>query len=403
MSVLRRQVLSYGADKVAATAFSDLWPMMGEVARGPSPSRHSPHALVDWLMSTEKHQTVIRYLYERLIKLQHWIMNYPEKKPTLPEGLTPEAVVWAYRLFLDREPENQEVVDYKLKNFTNIHELRREFMHSYEFKKNNPIFHSPALSGDEPPMLIEDSCSDVDLQTLFSHIQDAWQYLGETEPHWSVWTSDEFHQSDIHTMKNVFYDSGRKNVINFFRALERNGIDYTSFKLCLDYGCGLGRVTYWLSKKFEKVFGYDISQSHLLIAKNYLAQEGANNINLFHIKRVNDLTNLPKVDCIYSVVTLQHNPPPIINLIIREFIKSLNSGGIAFFQVPTYRLGYDFSISKYLNDELPRREIEMHILPQRIIFEGVRREGGKIIELLEDYNTIQMHMYVSNMFLVQKG
>jgi SAM-dependent methyltransferase len=366
------------------------------------PARHSPHALADWLMSTEKDETVIHYLYQWLIKLQHWIMNYLAKEPTPPAGLTPEAVVWAYRLFLDREPENQEVVDYKVKSFTNSYELRREFIHSYEFKQNNPIFHSPALSGGEPPMLIEDSCSETDLQTLFNHVQGTWKYLGETEPYWSVWTSNEFQQSNIHNLKDVFYDSGRKDIENFLRTLKRNEIDYTVFKSCLDYGCGLGRITRWLSEKFEKIFGYDISESHLKIAEKFLGQIEANNIRLRHMEHINDIINLPKVDCIYSLVTLQHNPPPIISLIVREFIKSLNSGGIAFFQVPTYRLGYSFLLTKYLNDEHPRSEMEMHVLPQRIIFEVIRQEGGKIIEVLEDYNTIQMHMYVSNTFLVQK-
>ena len=353
-------------------------------------------------MATKKDKTTIRYLYEGLIKLQQWLISHSAKTQRRQEDLTPQAIVWAYRLFLDREPESQEVVYNKLRRFTDSQELRQEFMHSYEFKQKNPVFHSPALSGDEPPMLIEDVYSEMDLQALFNHIQNSWQYLGETEPYWSVWTSKKFDQYSIHTSKDLFYNSGKLSVTKFFGTLDRNGIDYTAFKSCLDYGCGLARVTRWLSEKFEKVFGYDISQSHLQIAEKYLVQEGIHNVILHHIKQISDIRNLPRIDCIYSLISLQHNPPPMISLVIREFIKSLNSGGIAFFQVPTYQLGYSFVLSKYLSDESTRVGMEMHVLPQSRVFEIIRQEGGKIIEVIEDSFTMQMYKNVSNTFLVQK-
>src|SRR6266511_3818509 len=289
-------------------------------------------------MLIKKDKTIVSQLYEGFIKLQHWISNRSAKMPMMQMSLTQQAVVWAYRLFLDREPENREVVYDKVRRLTNSHELRQEIMHSDEFKRKNQAFHAPALSGDEPRMLIEDLHSESDLQALFKHIQETWQYLGETEPYWSVATLERFKQSNIHHTKEIFYNSGKQDVIRFFRTLDRNGIDYTSFKSCLEYGCGLGRVSRWLSEQFEKGFGCDISRLHLQIAENYLAQVGIHNVMLYNIKQVNDINNPPRVDCIYSILTLQHNPPSIISLIIKEFIKSLNSGGVAFFQVPTYQL-----------------------------------------------------------------
>jgi FkbM family methyltransferase len=48
----------------------------------------------------------------------------------MQEGITPEHVRWAYRLFLDREPESEEVL---LRDAANTTELRNTFMASTEF------------------------------------------------------------------------------------------------------------------------------------------------------------------------------------------------------------------------------------------------------------------------------
>lgn len=49
-------------------------------------------------------------------------------------NLTREHIVWAYRLFLDREPESERVIDAKLKTLQSVRELQRDFAHSAEFR-----------------------------------------------------------------------------------------------------------------------------------------------------------------------------------------------------------------------------------------------------------------------------
>src|SRR5262249_6189698 len=112
--------------------------------------------------------------------------------------------------------------------------------------------------------------------------------------------------------------------------------------------------------------------------------------------------NLPRVDFIYSVIVLQHNPPPIIRFIIQGFIKALNPKGVALFQVPTYSLGYEFSWEKYASREVKNRGMEMHVLPQKQVFEVIRQEGGRLIEVIEDGRTGLRYKEMSNTFLVQK-
>lgn len=47
-----------------------------------------------------------------------------------------------------------------------------------------------------------------------------------------------------------------------------------------------------------------------------------------------------------SRVVLQHNPPPIVAAILRKMLWRQNPGGLAIFQLPTYRRDYNFKISE---------------------------------------------------------
>ena len=314
-------------------------------------------------------------------------------------SISPEAVTWGYRLFLDREPESPVVVLDKLRRLSNTQDMRQEFVNSKEFLQRNLASQFLSLSGNEPPMLIEKVS---DLQPLFSHIQNVWENLGETEPYWSVLSADQFKSSRIGVTRSEFYNSGFDNVETLFKTLERNGIDITSLKTCLEYGCGLGRVTCWLAKRFDSVIGYDISRSHLRLAKQYLDEAGIQNVSLYNVNKPQDIGDFPKVDVVYSIIVLQHNPPPIIRVTIQELIRALNPGGIAFFQVPTYRLGYRFSLQEYLISEATRGDIEMHVLPQNEIFDIVSKEHSKVVDVLEDSWTGLRNGERSNTFVIQK-
>jgi FkbM family methyltransferase len=58
-------------------------------------------------------------------------------------GLTREHVVWAYRLLLDRDPENEDVIGPKLAGSRDTRELRHHLMTSAEFQsKNRDYAHS---------------------------------------------------------------------------------------------------------------------------------------------------------------------------------------------------------------------------------------------------------------------
>jgi len=317
--------------------------------------------------------------------------------------VTSEAVVWAYRLFLGRDPENSSIVNETAKHTIDMDTLRRNFMQSDEFQRHHRKLCRPSMTGLEEPIVVEDQVSDADLQKIFDHIQATWQYLGNKEPHWSVLTAPEYLQKNLDHNMDRFYATGKDSANQFLASMERNHVDKSRFKTCLEYGCGVGRVTYWLAQSFAEVHGYDISAAHLAEADAFLKKKATTNVQLHHVQKVQDLNTLPKVDAIYTLIVLQHNPPPIMRFILGRFMEVLNPGGVAYFQIPTFRRGYRYLSKDYLaNNTSQHVEMEMHILPQKTIFELAEQHGCRVLEVMEDGWAGFSHGEVSNTFLIQK-
>jgi len=58
---------------------------------------------------------------------------------------------------------------------------------------------------------------------------------------------------------------------------------------------------------------------------------------------------------------LQHNPPPLIAMILARLLAGLAPGGVAYFQVPVWLPGYRFRVADLLftNFHLPRSTLLM--------------------------------------------
>ena len=76
-----------------------------------------------------------------------------------PGGLTREHVVWAYRLLLDRDPENEDVIRPKLDGSRDTAELRHHLITSAEFRDKNPDF----AHTNDPTVVIKDIAPGVRL------------------------------------------------------------------------------------------------------------------------------------------------------------------------------------------------------------------------------------------------
>lgn len=320
-------------------------------------------------------------------------------QPTKP---TKQDIERAYLMLLDRPVESPAILEWLSTAAPTYRDLRNIVLKSPEFRQNNSDVLIEEKLGRKPPMDIQTDYTRDELARLFSHIQDNWRNLGKTEPHWSVLSSDQFKREHIKLSEESFYESGREELLLARDTLARNGIDIAQLRSCLEFGCGLGRITHWLAQQFESVHGYDISDSHLSLAAQYMAGKAVSNVHFTHLTAIDDLASMPKVDFIFSVIVLQHNPPPVIAHTIKALLAALNVGGVALFQVPIYRANYRFSVQQYLDNLDGSGDIEMHILPQREVFRIVREKNCELIEAADDHYAGVGNGIFSNTFLVRR-
>ena len=310
----------------------------------------------------------------------------------------------AYRMFFGREPESDAAIAQCTTEIQDLDALRALFINSIEFRNSLEKYQPPRmprLGFNGPPMSIEILADEVKLAELFAKVSAQWSHLGETEPHWSVITNDSYYQENFHMNREAFYSSGYAEVQMFDATLKRANVSSDNLNRCVELGCGVGRVTGPLAERFNKVIGVDISPAHLLVAKDYFSATDHDNIEWVHLDSIELVSDLGVFDLLYSRIVLQHNPPPVMHRILRDLLDLLRPGGIAFFQIPTYKAGYSFSIDGYL--ARPNvTDMEMHYLPQGHLLRLIKECDCEVLEIREDDSTGLSVTAVSNTLLVQK-
>lgn len=203
-----------------------------------------------------------------------------------------------------------------------------------------------------------------------------WSKLGREAPFWSVLSGCARAPEVAPAEAAEFFASGAGEIDQmeeFFRAA---GCEAPRQGLCVDWGCGLGRVTLHLARRFDRAVGVDISAEHLQRARANMERvdaQAARKIDflcLAHQQR--EIRRLRgQVALVHCILVLQHIPPPLMIRALRTFTRLLRPGGFAFFQIPTSGQGYDPKRFEYDSS----RDFDMHALPETVI-DAIFREGG---------------------------
>jgi tRNA (mo5U34)-methyltransferase len=309
---------------------------------------------------------------------------------------TKEDVIWCYRSLLGRDPESTEVVDRQAALSPDFRALVLRFVSSQEFLRKKG-FARAALDG--PAMRVELTVSAHELRELRDRIGRAWAQMGATKPHWSVLTGTEYLPQNInHLSIDRFYESGITEARTIGAILNRHDFHNIASKTCVEYGCGLGRVTLALAGMFKSVKGYDISATHLKLAEERKAAQKIDNAKFILSKDVNE--KVSSCDFFYSRLVFQHNPPPLILQLIASALGSLREGGVAIFQVSTYGPDYSFHVQKYIAKEWQPR-LELHCVPQSEVFRAISAAECEVLEVRED-SSLGRPTWVSNVFVVKR-
>lgn len=173
-----------------------------------------------------------------------------------------------------------------------------------------------------------------------------WNDLAEQDALWAVLAFDD--KKDQRWDLREFMKVGEREIALAVHRCAELGIPVRPGS-ALDFGCGVGRLTQALARRFESVTGADISDEMIRLASAVnrygnraryvrLGDEG--------LRRFGD----GEFDFVYSAMVLQHIPPAFTVAHLRDFVRILKPGGVAAFQLTSHR------VENWIGETKPMRE-----------------------------------------------
>ena len=167
------------------------------------------------------------------------------------------------------------------------------------------------------------------------NLQAHWDCFGQIDPLWSILTHPE--RKDNKWDLEEFFRTGEEWITALMTEVQSLGL--RSQGRCLDFGCGVGRLTQALCNHFETCDGVDIAPSMIDLARKY-NRHGER--CRYHLNAAPDLRMFPdgSFSFVLSFIVLQHMEPQYALKYIAEFIRVLAPDGVAVFHVPAKYLGF---------------------------------------------------------------
>jgi len=231
-------------------------------------------------------------------------------------------------------------------------------------------------------------------------LQQVWNQFGKIDPLWYILTHPG--KKGNKWAKKEFFKTGEKEIEEILQKLRKLGIDI-EFGTALDFGCGVGRNTFPLSRYFKKVIGVDIAPSMIKLAKKNECECE------FFINDRSDLkifeTNY--FDFIYSGLTLQHIHPKYSKRYIQEFTRIAKPSGIIIFQIPSsfnknvknflkfIRIKGGYVYYRIIGKNIPKKPLmEMHCISKKKISKIIKDNNCKLIHRYKDHPGAPFKSYI---------
>ncbi|MHA2192919.1 MAG: class I SAM-dependent methyltransferase [Candidatus Thorarchaeota archaeon] len=107
-------------------------------------------------------------------------------------------------------------------------------------------------------------------------------------------------------------------------------------KKVLDVGCGSGRHLVYLSKRGFETYGFDVSQSALSLAHDWLEEEGLQATIIKHQMEQRFPYQDSFFDAVISTQVIHHNRMREILFTVSEIERVLRLGGVIFVSFPIF-------------------------------------------------------------------
>ena len=288
-----------------------------------------------------------------------------------------------YRVFLRREPDEIGLKAYTEQLRTNGPEqVIAAFVGSQEFERRCAW---SLWETRESVYRLELSANPHELEALWRKTSQYWVQAGEEagETYFSVLADDQYRRELDRETKARFFETGHSFVDLVVSQVDEY-LGATSPCKAMDFGAGVGRLSFPASKVFTSVLAVDFSAGHLDCLRQNMTELDSlhnGNIDTMPLGCLEDLDRLPRdFDVIFSFITLQHNTPPVIGHLVSSLLKCLKQGGIAVLHVPIHHPFYSFSIPSYLDSPVAGTAMEMHILPRENLRDLAADEGCSLVD-----------------------
>lgn len=168
----------------------------------------------------------------------------------------------------------------------------------------------------------------------FARLQKNFETLARTDPYWTVLSDPSKREREWDPEE--FFQSGE----DVIRSLEERLAPHhlrTRGQRALDFGCGVGRLTFPLSRRFDHAIGVDLSATMLEEARR---NKGRGNSCEFILNTEDSLSFLEprSLDFAYSDIVFQHMAPSSAKRYFLEIAEALKPGGSFAFQLPSHPL-----------------------------------------------------------------
>jgi SAM-dependent methyltransferase len=223
--------------------------------------------------------------------------------------------------------------------------------------------------------------------TSLAALRNAWEDLAKQDALGAILTDPS--KTGGRWDLGEFMQTGETEMDSVLRHLEEIEQAPDLRGMALDFGCGVGRLTQAMARRFVSCIGVDISLQMIRSAQSL-------NRHLACSYQLVTANVLPFADAtfsfIYSNIVLQHVPRRYAVEYLREFERVLTPGGILVFGVQDHFAAPDISsrmirvrqilrLRSRLRAALGRSggDMQMHLLPERLVRAALR--GSRVVDV----------------------
>lgn len=162
-------------------------------------------------------------------------------------------------------------------------------------------------------------------------LERTWEIYGRQDPMWAALMDPA--KRGGRWEAEAFFATGEAEIATVFAYLDRLGVNWDRSGEALDFGCGVGRLTQALARRFAAVCGVDISAAMVARATAFNRYPERCRYVVNTEARLSSFAS-GSYSFIYTSIVLQHMQPSLSLGYLAEFARVLKRGGALVFQLP---------------------------------------------------------------------